>query len=498
MIEIVRAMDTLARVERAGSRGTARRMLSDTPRRLIFSGLGLSILTVALVAVLAGGFSAASTGLSTMSAGADEVGVTNDLYFRLNDMDAQAANALLVGFRPTIAVPAAVSAQSAVGTYESDRKAADRDLQRIAADPALADPSARLLDALGDYEAAVAETLYIDRNDAAAQLPAQPPATALAQYQSASTLMHNSILPIASAITSADSARVNDQYTGDVWDVHAYALLAAIAALAAVLAALAISRYLARRFRRMLAPTLLVAMAATLAVAGSAVATLLHEATQFTVAKRDAFDSITALTRARAVSYDANADESRWLLDRTAAVQGSFFEKVSQIAAAPGVNAAAAAAQPSDYYDGLKSALARLSADPAADKVTDVKIGGFLGTELNNITFPGEAQGAVTTARDFEAYIEGDAVIRADANRGDLAGAVAFDIGTQAGQSNYRYYQYDQALGHIVAINEDAFRSAIADGRSALGIWSWLPYAIGAALLALIGAAIYPRLREYR
>lgn len=34
------------------------------------------------------------------------------------------------------------------------------------------------------------------------------------------------------------------------------------------------------------------------------------------VARHDAFDSVVALTRARAVAYDANADQSRYLLDQ--------------------------------------------------------------------------------------------------------------------------------------------------------------------------------------
>ena len=68
----------------------------------------------------------------------------------------------------------------------------------------------------------------------------------------------------------------------------------------------------------------------------------------------------TRVSRARAVSYDANADESRWLLDPTAALQSGFFAKASQIAAVPGVDAAAAA-DPGAYYGGLKSAVGQLS-----------------------------------------------------------------------------------------------------------------------------------------
>jgi hypothetical protein len=198
------------------------------------------------------------------------------------------------------------------------------------------------------------------------------------------------------------------------------------------------------------------------------------------------------------VSYDANADESRWLLERTSALQASFFAKASQVAAVPEVDATDAAADPSAYYDGLKSDIARLRVDAGANSVAQVKIGGFLGTELNNITFPTEAQGAATTVRDFDAYLQDDAVIRADANRGDLAGAVAFDVGTQPGQSNYAYYQYDQALTHIIAINKSAFQAAIGDGQAGLAAWTWLAYAAGVGLLALVGAALYPRLREYR
>ncbi len=494
---IVPAMDTLPRVEGAGLRGAARRAVSDMPRRLVFAAVGLGSLAVVLVVVLVAGTATARGGLSAMASATGEVNATSDLYFRLNDMDAQAADALLVGFHPTLSVPASVDAQASVNAYESDRQAADRDVQKIAANPALGDASGRLLDALGGYEALVGQALYVDQN-AATQAPAAPPVAALSTYQRASSLMHGSVLPIAARITAADSARVDDQYTADRQDARTYAVFSIIAGLLLVAGLLVANAYLARRFRRVLAPALAAAVVLTLSVAGLGAATLLHEADQFKVAKQDAFDSINALTRARAVSYDANADESRWLLDRTAALQDGFFTKASQIAAVPGVDGPSAAADPGSYYGGLQSAVSRLSVDPAANSVAHVGVGGFLGTELNNITFPGEAQGAAATLRAFQGYVQDDAVIRDDADRGDLAGAVAFDVGTQPGQSNYAYYQYDQALTHIIAINENAFAAAIADGQAALGLWVWLPYAAGAALLGLIGVALYPRLLEYR
>jgi hypothetical protein len=142
--------------------------------------------------------------------------------------------------------------------------------------------------------------------------------------------------------------------------------------------------------------------------------------------------------------------------------------------------------------------MAALKLDQGANSVADVQLSGLLGTELNNITFPGEAQGAYATTTAFSAYVQDDATIRGDAEHSDLADAVRFDVGTGAGQSNAAFYKYDQALLGIIGINQNAFHAAIDDGRSALSVWTWLPYAAGVAVLALVGAALYPRLREYR
>ena len=58
----------------------------------------------------------------------------------------------------------------------------------------------------------------------------------------------------------------------------------------------------------------------------------------FRAAKQDAFDSILALSKARAVSYDANADESRYLLDpqRANRYEQAFLEKSSHVIGMPG------------------------------------------------------------------------------------------------------------------------------------------------------------------
>jgi hypothetical protein len=493
----VRAVDTMQRTEQDRFLEPVRRAVSDTPRRLLLAGALVAVLVITLTVTLLAALSSARGALSAMSAKSDEVSATNDLYFRLNDMDAQAANALLVGFHPTMAVPASSSAASSLATYDTDRSAASGDLQLIAVNTNLAARYRTLLTALGGYEGMIAQAFYVDQN-ASSQAPAAPPAAALALYEQASGQMHSSVLPIARDISTGDSADVDAMYAGDRGGARRGAVLVALLGLLVAGALIAVNRHLGRRFRRVLTPALALAALLTLAVAGSGTSVLAHEATQFKVAKSDAFDSINALTEARALSYDANADESRWLLDRSSALQSSFFTKASQIADTPGVDAAAAAADPALYYSALRQAAGALTVDPGRDTVANVRLRGLLGTELNNITFPREAQGAFSTAQNFDTYVQDDAVIRADAARGDLAAAVAFDVGTGPGQSNTAFYRYDQALLGIIAINQGAFHTAIDDGRGALGPWAWLPYANGLLVLVLLAAGLYPRLREYR
>ena len=91
--------------------------------------------------------------------------------------------------------------------------------------------------------------------------------------------------------------------------------------------------FLAVRFRRLVNPALAAAtvLAVGLAIAGAV--QLGAQAGNLKVAKQDAFDSILALTQARAVSYDANADETRFLVDpgRAAAYQDAFLRKSQEL-----------------------------------------------------------------------------------------------------------------------------------------------------------------------
>ena len=121
------------------------------------------LLVVFLGLIAAATFGSVTGGLRLIGQQSEpEVLATTDLYFRLNDMDAQVANVLLVGGQRG----RGIDRQQAQAIYEQDRVQADQDLQRAAV-VAGSVPSAQqslrsVLDGLGSYEALAGEAMYLD------------------------------------------------------------------------------------------------------------------------------------------------------------------------------------------------------------------------------------------------------------------------------------------------------------------------------------------------
>ena len=110
------------------------------------------------------------------------------------------------------------------------------------------------------------------------------------------------------------------------------AIVVAVAGLALVGVLVATQVFLSRRTRRTFNPFLIAATVLTLALVGEIAGTLGAANEHLRGAKQDAYDSIYALTSARTVSYDANADESLWLLaQEDPRYETSFMTKTRQI-----------------------------------------------------------------------------------------------------------------------------------------------------------------------
>jgi hypothetical protein len=461
--------------------------LSDTGRIRALAAAAIAI-PVVLCATLAALFGTISSGLGLIgNQAAPEVTASTGLYFHLNDMDAQVANVLLAGN----ATGLGLDRQQALAIYASDRVQADQDLQQAAV-VAGSRPSAEravqtVLNGLGQYEALAAEAMYLDGQAGA---PAgRPPAAALALYRQATDEMRTSILPAASSLTSSNADALSSAYqttrsralTGVFWTV-----LLGVLALAALIA---LQVYLALGHRRLLNLPLAAASVVVLVLTIAAAAALLGQANHLRVAKVEAFDSILALSQARAVSYNANADESRFLVDpgRAGFYQQGFLTKSDEIVDLPGVGIF--------QYD---AALAQV-VDAYRSNHANVEFGGYLGAEFRNITFPGEQAAAWKTLLAYQVYERDDRHIRVLNADGNLRGAIGFDTSYATGQSNWAFTQYDDALVSVIDINQRAFNQAIQAGQQGVSGWTGvIPIGTAALVLLLVLLGVRPRLAEYR
>ena len=445
------------------------------------------LIVVALSAIVVVGIAGLRGGLRVIGQqDAPAVAAASDLYFALNDMDAQVANVLLVGEDRNLGF----TRQQALDIYEARRRQAAADVQQaltaVGNDPTGQQAVRNILDFLGRYQALAAETILLDGQ---APHPAgHPPAAALELYRQATDLLKTNLLPAADTLTDHNAQTLQTSYTSQRGVLVTLRVLLAVFGIALLAALIALQIYLSRRFRRSFNPALVTATLVAVAVAGSSVLLFTNEIEHLRTAKKDAFDSILALTRARAVGYDGNADESRYLVDpaRAAQYQAGFLAKSQQLATLDGAGIAS-------YDTALDAAL-----QAYRQRHTDVRLGGYFGTELRNITFAGERAAAEETLTRYQIYQRDDRRIRSLAAGGDLRAAIAFCTSYQPGDSNYAFGRYDQALIAVTAINRAAFDEAISAGNHELDGW-YLKPAIGAAAVALLTfLGVRRRLAEYR
>ncbi|WP_214321889.1 hypothetical protein [Nonomuraea sediminis] len=444
----------------------------NTPQWLRALAGGALILAVTLGVTLAVAVSGVRDGLQVIGhRTGPQVVATQDLYFALNDMDAQVANVLLVGAARDLGV----GRDKALEIYAARRTQASKDLQQAAAvggGQTLAD----VIDGLGRYEQLAGQAILLDSQQP--HPPGRPPAAALERYRQATDLMKSAVLPAADRLTKANAATIEAAYQ-DAWSAAQRSAVFVIVLgvlLAGVLVALQAA--LARRFHRLVNAFLAPATVGALLLTGLGGGLLISEAEHLRVAKKDAFDSVLALTQARGLSYDANADESRFLVDpsRSAVYAQRFLDKSQRLAGVPGATL--------DTYDaGLAGA---------------TSLTGYFGTALRNITFPGERERAEATMAAYRAYQLDDRKMRALHDQGRLRDAVALNTSYQPGNSNYHFDRYDKALEQFIGVNQSHFEGSIRDGEDALAGWGLIPGAGALLVAALTLAGVRPRLGEYR
>ncbi len=404
-----------------------------------------------------------------------EVVATGDLYFALSDMDAQLANALLVGGEPSLAGRRAAALQR----YDQRRDEADRALlqsARVAGNDATAQTTARtMLDALGRYERLAGQALLLDGQQHHTAGP--PPAQVTALYRQAADVMKLEVLPNAYNLTLANGAKVRRTYEarrsavldGRIWVILAGLLLVGVLAGTQV--------FLTARFRRLVNPPLALATLGAVVLVAVSTATLSGEAARLREAKVDGFDAILALSRARAISTSADADQSRYLLDpgRADTYQQVYLDKSQTVLYVPAENL--------EEYD----------------TTLDRRIGGtgfmgFLGTEAHHVTLPGQETALRKVLTAYDAMQHEDRGIRRLVAAGDRRDAITARLG--AGTAGFQ--RYDASLTALENLHQAAFQRAVRAGDGALRGWTaGLPTA-AVVLIILVLAGVRPRLSEYR
>ena len=327
-------------------------------------------------------------------------------------------------------------------------------------------PILTVMAGIGQYERLVGQARGHAKTEAKADLDA------------ADTLMSSTILLAAGALDQANFRHLTATY-----DSHRqrFAQARAVTILLGLLALAALGWsqfYLAARMRRLLNGGLLAAAIVLVGFTIYGLSALSATEEALRLAKQDAFDSVHALWKARAVAYEANTDESLLLFDRgDKAVQDNrmavFTMQAQSIAAG-------------DIDQDLQAA--------AANR----KFGGFLGDELANITFAGEREAALATLQAWARYLRLDAQIRQLDGQSRAADALALHIGAKPEQANGAFGQFDQALGKTLDINQREFDRAVDQAFARLAPY---PYVLAGALLLIIIATIAglkPRLDEYR
>ena len=385
----------------------------------------------------------------------------------LADMDANAVNELL---GPPGSMPDAVKA------YESRREEAAKALleaaENIAYGESERDPIRRIQVGMGAYERLVqrARDLH-ERGDA----------QAVVAYREASSLMNQALLPAADALDNAALGVLERTYkdqSGRSSSARGTEIFSGLLLLGALIA---VQLSLSKRTRRTLNPLLLAATLVALWCVQDSVVAMQNEQHQLKIAKQDAFDSIHALWRARAIAYWANADESRYLLDQAHAEEHEreFIRKSKLLADSP--------ADPS----------LRHVAEAARNDIRMEGFSGYLADELKNITFEGERGVAAATLLRFAEYLTIDTQIRQLERAGKHQEAITLCLGMQEGQSNWSFDRFDKALGATLHINQAAFDEAVANGLSAVQGLE-LDLSVAAAVIALLGfLGLAPRIREY-
>jgi hypothetical protein len=305
-------------------------------------------------------------------------------------------------------------------------------------------------------------------------------------YWSATQLLHGELLAAADTLDNTKKGEMDAAYASQRLANEGSEYGALVVGVLLVLALVWTQVFLAMRMHRMINLPLVAATMAACVLTLYLVSCFKDARESLRIAKLDAFDSIYALVRARTLAYDANGEESRWLLDTSPArgFEGEWRNKVALLTGAPDMPSAA-----------------RVELAGANPKIGDARsyshTKGMLWDEVRNITFDGEFDAASKMLAAFAAYYAIDGDIRTLEHKGKHADAIELCIGTRPDESNAAFARFDGALQKTLDINQTAFDAATARAEAELKKAEIVDPALAILVVVLAWLGIRPRLKEY-
>jgi hypothetical protein len=301
-------------------------------------------------------------------------------------------------------------------------------------------------------------------------------------YQSAANLMDRDIIPQAEKLSQVNSQALEKTYAEQSIANGGISLLIAVVGLALVAILVTIQLFLYRRMRRVLNLPLLGATAIAVIFLGYTSSAFVGATNNLKIAKVDAFDSLNALRKMRSLSYRANADESRYLLDRgnSAKHERSFTDKTNKILMMP------------NNKTSIEDIINNIDQQRPTSGLT-----GLFSAELNNITFVGERELAIDTLKSFNDYLKIDKQIRQLASSGKINEAIALCIGTKPGESNFAFDRYKDIHTKLMELNKAEFDKNIELGNDRVANFEIIATVALASIAILTLFGVRPRLLEY-
>lgn len=298
----------------------------------------------------------------------------------------------------------------------------------------------------------------------------------------ASQLMTQQLLPAGEELDRANFKPL--EASTDYAATHDFSLGLNISGWALVVLLAVVQIVVGVRFHRVINPALFAAFLLTLTLILYLDTRLADTKTLMTGAVDEAFASVHALSKAKALAGNANGDESLYIL--------ASGDRVSQAL----------------YEDSFKQKIGHLISTPITSRVRDqfataidrnekAPYDGYVADALNNVTFPGEDKLALAMLDALKRYLEIDERVRELERSGQHAKAIELCLGDDPGQSNYAFAEFRNALDALSKLNQRVFEERMATAQLRLRndeIGGTILVAI-VALLSFVG--LRPRIKEF-